>query len=85
MEICLILDFYQYNAMILITLCTRGVLIMSQLTQALDYIAEQLIKKEHAEISKGMTVDEKICFVNSVATLAEHSAHIQKTTLFEVV
>ena len=51
---------------------------MSELTKTLKYIADQLVKKEHREISKNMTVDEKVDFVNAISTLQEHSLVIQK-------
>ena len=54
------------------------------LIQALEYIAEQLIKKEHTEINRYMTEEEKISFVNSVSTINQHSLHIQRNTLFHV-
>ena len=55
---------------------------MSEMTKILDYLADQLIKNEHAAITKAMTEDERISFVNSVSTLQTHSEFIQKNTLW---
>lgn len=55
---------------------------MSEMTKILDYIAEQLIKKEHAEITNQMTEEDRISFVNAVSTLQTHSEFIQKNTLW---
>ncbi len=50
---------------------------MCKITKDLELIAEQLIKKEHKAIV--MTKEEKQLFVNSVATIQEHSNFIQRT------
>ena len=55
---------------------------MSELTQALDYMAEQMLKKEHSELGDTVTKtkEERIMFINSVNTLQVHSDYLQRTT-----
>ena len=55
---------------------------MSELTQALDYMAEQMLKKEHSELGDTVTKtrEERIMFINSVSTLQAHSEYLQRTT-----
>ena len=58
------------------------VAIMSETTKALDYIANQMLPKKHAEIDETLikTEEEKITFVNAVTTLMIHREHIIKNT-----
>ncbi len=49
---------------------------MNETVKTLKYIADNLRKLEHDEISARMSDDDKINFVNSVATLQQHSEHI---------
>lgn len=51
---------------------------MCELTKTLKYIAENLQKRQHAEIAKRMTEQDKIDFVNAVRTLDVHAQHIEK-------
>jgi len=53
---------------------------MCELTKTLDGLANEIRKKEHADIIRVMTHDERITFVNAVNTLMVHSDFIQKNT-----
>ena len=52
---------------------------MCELVKKLDEIAEQLITQEHKHISKTMSDEEKIRFVNNSLTIQTHSEFIQNT------
>lgn len=57
---------------------------MCEMTKTLKNIAEQLVKKDHREISAVMNEQDKIDFVNAIATLNEHAHFIQRTNVFNV-
>jgi len=51
---------------------------MCELVKELKMLAETVIKKEHFELDKEFTLEDKIDFVNSVRTLNEHSNYLVK-------
>lgn len=55
---------------------------MSEMTKTLVYIADNMVKKQHTEINKTSTEsdEEKIDYVNAVATLIVHRDHIIRNT-----
>lgn len=55
---------------------------MDETIKLLKYIAENLRKMEHSEISARMSKQEKIEFVNSVTALQQHSDHIIRNTVW---
>lgn len=52
---------------------------MTDLIVVLERIAEELIKREHREIDKDMTLEQKARFYNAHVTISEHAQHIAKT------
>jgi len=46
--------------------------------ELLKIVADDMIRKEHAELDNEMTKQDQIDFVNIVYTLFEHSQYIQK-------
>lgn len=50
---------------------------MNDVVETLKLIADLVMKQEHENLDKQMTVDEQIDFVNSIRTLNTHAQHIE--------
>jgi len=51
---------------------------MCELVRELKLLADAVVKKEHFELDKEFTLEDKIDFVNSVKTLQTHSEYLVK-------
>jgi len=51
---------------------------MCELVKELKLLADAVIKKEHKELDKEFSLEDKVNFVNSVRTLQEHSNYLIK-------
>jgi len=51
---------------------------MCELVKELKLLADTVIKKEHEELSREFTLEDKMDFVNAIRTLSEHSDYLVK-------